>query len=166
MNATQLTEQENTQFTQIHNGMFQNKRKKRFTTHEINNIEDQKHQVILDKATAILRDNNITNFDEKKFLLDFHQRNCGFEKKKYQWSTWHKDDHAVIKYPTYTVIFYLRKDITVHGGDLEYKLNGQKHVHTIKEGDVLQFKGDIPHKPQATSGFGCRDIIVVFIRRT
>ena len=58
-------------FTQIHNGMFQNKRKKRFTTYDIHKIEDEKHQVILDKATAILRDNNITNFDEHKLSISF-----------------------------------------------------------------------------------------------
>ena len=64
------------------------------------------------------------------------------------------------------LIFYLRKDHTLKGGNLLYKLNGKDCVQTIKTGDILQFKGDIEHCPEPVTGFGCRDIIVVFIKRT
>lgn len=94
-----MTDTEVDTFTEIHKKYIP-KRKKRFETYDIHSNGKQKHieltQPIIDRAIGCLRDNGVTNFDEKKWCVDFHQRNCGFEKKKYQWSVWHKDDHAVI----------------------------------------------------------------------
>ena len=73
---------------------------------------------------------------------------------------------AVINCKVHTVIFYLRKDITVGGGDFEYKKNGEKIIQKIESKSILQFCGNLSHRPQETWGFGCRDIIVVFIKRT
>ena len=98
-------------------------------------------------------------------MLECHQRNCGFEKKKHTAFKWHIDDN-VTSFPVYTVLFYLRKDITVIGGDLEYKIDNTLYTHQVKSGDIVQLRGDLKHNPQSTSGFGCRDIIVVFIKRT
>lgn len=121
---------------------------------------------ILDKSLNILKDNQILNYDQNQFCIEFHQRNCGFEKNKYQWSTWHYDDDGPFNFKVHTVIFYLRKDKTVKGGNLEYKLNKKIELHHVKSGDIVQFSGKVYHKPQPTYGFGCRDIIVVFIKRT
>ena len=121
---------------------------------------------ILDKSLNILKDNNIYNYDQNKFCIEFHQRNCGFEKNEYQWSTWHYDDDGPFNFKVHTVIFYLRKDKTVKGGNLEYKINRKTEVYHVKSGDIVQFPGNMYHKPQPTYGFGCRDIIVVFIKRT
>jgi len=57
----------------------------------------------------------------------------------------------IIYYFFYLIFYYINKIIN-------YK-------HTVKEKDILQLKGDLCHKPGSTSGFGCRDLIVVFIRR-
>ena len=131
-----------------------------------NNAEKELVKPILDKALNILKENNIYNIDPTKYCVEFQQRNCGFEKKKYKWSAWHYDDYGSVNYKVHTIIFYLRKDKTVRGGNLEYKLNNKLFTHYVKLGDIVQFSGDIYHKPQPTSGFGCRDIIVVFIKRT
>ena len=174
MFKTTLSPDQLTQFSDIHTS-FIPKRKKRFETYDIlyptSRAADKNKEVytrinpILKKSIFILQSNNITDFDEQIYSVEFHQRNCGFEKKKHDWSGWHKDDHANMHCNVYTVLFYLRKDKTVEGGNLEYIENSQKKEHTVKSGDVLQFKGNMRHKPQATSGFGCRDIIVVFIKR-
>lgn len=120
---------------------------------------------IIDKVLSILKENNIYNIDPTNYYIEFHQLNCGFEKKKYQSLDWHYDDYGAVNYKVYTVIFYLRKDKTVKGGNLEYKLNKKIKIHNVKSGDIAQFTGDIYHKPQPTYGFGCRDIIVVFIKK-
>ena len=121
---------------------------------------------ILNKALSILKENNIYNIDSTNYYIEFHKRNCGFEKKQYQSLDWHYDDYGAINYKVYTVIFYLRKDLTLKGGNLEYKLNKKINIHNVNTGDIVQFSGNMYHKPQPTSGFGCRDIIVVFIKRT
>lgn len=162
------------QFSSIHSNLIPH-RKKRFEIYDIvwpsSRKADKNKEIyntiqpILDRSIKILRSNNITDFDLTRYCIEFHQRNCGFEKKKYQWSAWHSDDHAAINYRVYTILYYLRKDRTVAGGDLEYIIDGTKLVHEVTSGDILQFKGDVQHNPQATSGFGCRDIIAVFIKR-
>jgi hypothetical protein len=60
----------------------------------------------------------------------------------------------------------LRKDITIKGGNLRYEINDRELIHNVNVGDVLCFKGDIMHNPEPSYGLGCRDIIVVFMKRT
>lgn len=169
IHSEKMTEKEVADFTEIHK-CFIPKRKKRFSTYDIYHKSKKKNvnktKPIIERAIHCLTSNGIDNFDEKKWCIDFHQRNCGFEKKKYQWSAWHKDDHAVIQCNVHTVIFYLRKDITVGGGDFEYKDGDKKYIHKVESKSILQFCGNLKHRPQETWGFGCRDIIVVFIKRT
>jgi hypothetical protein len=165
-----MTQDEVDCFTKIHKN-FLPKRKKRFETYEIHSNGKRKYinstKTILQRAVDCLRTNDITNFDEKKWCIDFHQRNCGFEKKKFQWYHWHQDDYAVIDCNVHTIIFYLRKDISVSGGDFEYKKdNGEKIIQKVESKSILQFSGNLHHRPQEATGFGCRDSIVVFIKRT
>lgn len=170
-----LTSEETGNFQKIHNTLIP-KRKKQYETFQIFNatsrVAGKKKEnytltkPVLDKAISVLKQNNITDFDAKFYSLEFHQRNCGFEKKPYQLFSWHQDDGGATSYRVHTVIFYIRKDIAVKDGNLEYKIGKDKFTHIVKEADILSFKGDIQHKPQPTSGFGCRDIIVCFIKRT
>ena len=172
---SKLDKGELTQFTSIHEKLIP-KRRKKMETYDIwentSRVADKNKenynliQPILDKAERILNKNNVSNFDVSKYVIEFHQRNCGFEKKKYQWSGWHCDDGGARQFNCYSILFYLRKDKTIHGGDLEYKESGIIKKHIVSSGDILQFRGDLLHKPEATSGFGCRDIIVIFIKRT
>lgn len=156
------------QFNIIHNKIIP-ERKKRFERDSVYNDSkpEQKKLVkpVLDKAINVLSEKGITDLNEKKYYLEFHQRNCGFETKTHQIFDWHTDDDGAMSGLVYTVIFYLRRDITVKGGDLEYKIQQNIHTHQVKSGDIVQFRGDVNHRPQPTSGFGCRDIIVVFIGR-
>ena len=169
MNTSTLSQEEKSQFQEF-NDCFIPKRKKQFQTYAITN-KKPKHEeaatVVLEKSFNVLKENGILDIDKTKFYIEFHKRNSGFEKKNFgEWFDWHKDDYAAVPWKGYSVIYYLRKDNTLKGGDLEYKLDKTRHIHNIKAGDILQFKGNISHRPQATTGFGCRDIIVVFIKRT
>ena len=170
MNTSTLSQTEFSELEDIHKKLIP-KRKKQFQTYSIVNFKKTKTRdaasLIVNKSVDILKQNGISNFNKNKFYIEFHKRNSGFEKKDFgNWFIWHEDDNAAVNYLCYTVIFYLRKDHTLKGGNLLYKLNGKECVQTIKTGDILQFKGDIEHCPEPVTGFGCRDIIVVFIKRT
>ena len=78
---------------------------------------------------------------------------------------WHQDDYGAVNYKVNTIIYYLRKDKTIRNGNLKYKINDIEATHIVKKGDILCFRGDLWHYPETSTGFGCRDIIVVFIKR-
>lgn len=165
---SQLTRDENESFNIIHNKIIPNRIKnfERYPVHNKSSVE-QKVLVkpVLERALVILSEKGITDIDDSIYYLEFHQRNCGFEQKKHQSFDWHVDDNGAMNGLVYTVLFYLRKDTTVKGGDLDYKIQNKIYTHNVKSGDIVQFRGDVNHCPQPTSGFGCRDIIVVFIKR-
>lgn len=162
-------------FQSIHNNEFNNKRVKKFnmmgydyTSYNLN----ENHQTILKKSLDILDMEGLVDYDPNKFFIDFHQRNCSeSEKEKHSWSVWHKDDYSTLNEKVYTILFYIRKDKTVKGGELLIKNSLSTVFKTkydtikIEEGDILLFKGDLLHKPTPTWGFGCRDLIGVFIKR-
>ena len=64
----------------------------------------------------------------------------------------------------YTIIYYIRKDHTIKGGNLEYKLKNKNYIQQIKTGQILCFKGNLQHRPEICSGIGCRDSVVVFVK--
>ena len=177
MNNTRLNQNEIEAFQNIHSKIMPYRRN-RFDTYDIiqptSKLSDKNKKIyeyitpILEKTIEILKLYNYSNYDINKYNMEFHQRNCGFEKKPYQWSTWHKDDYGASRYKVYTILFYIRKDKSVKDGNLEYKLDKDKNIftHIVTTGDILCFSGKLLHKPQPTSGFGCRDLIVVFIKRT
>ena len=120
---------------------------------------------IINKSYQILESQNINNYDRNNYYIEFHQRNCGFEKTPHSWLVWHKDDYGAVPFKVYSILFYIRKDISVKGGNLLYKINNKEQKHIVNKGDILSFRGDLSHIPEDSSGFGCRDLIVVFIKR-
>lgn len=121
---------------------------------------------IIKKACEILDNQSINNYDKNYYYIEFHQRNCGIEKKIYKpWLTWHEDDYGAVPYKVYSILFYLRKDISIKGGNLLYKINNIQNVYNVEEGNILSFRGDFIHIPEKCTGFGCRDLIVVFVKR-
>ena len=173
MNKLTLTHEDLDKFKAIHS-LILPKRVKNYEHHMILNSTSSKNkqslliiQPIVSKSLEIFKQLGIHNIDDTTFGVEFHQLNSGFGKEK-QISpfTWHIDDNAVVSYKVYTIIYYLRKDITIKGGDFQYEINDIELKHIVCSGDVLCFKGDISHIPEPSSGFGCRDIICVFIKRT
>ena len=164
-NISKLSEDELTLFVDIHKKIIPS-RKKKLMTQKITKQTSTLCDKILEKAFCVLRSNGIKDFDDKTHHMEFHQRNCGFEKKTFgKWFDWHRDDNAATSYRVYSVLFYIRKDVTVKGGDIDFRIGKDTHTHKINTGDILQFDGNLMHRPQAAGGFGCRDLIVVFIKR-
>ena len=142
------------------------KRDKKFIISKIE-YNDPIKKAIIEKSIEQLKNNSITNYDKNCFYIEFHQKNNYFDEKvnNFKEFTWHKDDGAVTNYNVYTIIFYIRKDYSVKGGDFKYKIKGKEYTHYVKKGDIILFRGDLIHKPTETFGFGCRDSIIVFIKR-
>ena len=166
MNISHLNEEELNLFRNIHQKILPN-REKRYKTLEITEKDDIDIDLkpIIDKSLEILDKFNYFNYNINKYEIQLHQRNSGFEKKPCEYFAWHEDDYEVGNMPVYTILFYIRKDKTIKGGNLEYKIKSKKNIHIVNEKDILCFPGNIQHYPQPTSGFGCRDLIAFFIHR-
>lgn len=165
--------------TNIHAEVYENKRNHSYEVRKyyynskkpINGIE--KHHEIAQIAKSVLDANGLNNYVDNKYLVEFHQRNCfGYEKRRSQVGfNWHNDDSLVSMFdPVYTILFYLRKDSTVSGGNFRYaaKMGWFKNYNytlDINEGDVVVFNGCMTHRGQPANGFGCRDVISVFVNR-
>ena len=174
MNTSQMNDEEMHLLTSIHHGIFP-KREKGFEKRGFSYFNNAKAkakseydnitQPILSKTKEVLNSFGISNYDLSTWFVEFQQRNCGFEKKAKRTFKWHKDDYSTIPCKVHTVIFYLRKDKSIKGGNLEYKLEKETHHQKIETGDILCFNGNIDHQPEICSGMGCRDSIVVFVKR-
>ena len=99
--------------------------------------------------------------DDSIYHIDFHRYNL-FGEEHTSTFTWHKDDYGATNYEVNTAILYLRKDMTIRGGNLLIK--GQNKVN-IGENMVVLMDGRVIHKPEDLKGFGCRDSIVVKFQR-
>ena len=176
MNNLYLSDLENIKFIELHNLLLP-KRNKKFDSIQIKSNKKYKDieylkvpikefiSPIINKTVEILNYFNKNNYDISNYFIEFQQRNCGFEKKKYEVFSWHKDNYTTLLCKVYTVIFYLRKDKTIINGNLKYIKNGKVITEEIKEKKILCFNGSLKHKPEICEGFGCRDIIVVFIKK-
>lgn len=176
MNNFYLSDLENNKFIKLHNLLLP-KRNKKFDSIQIKSNKKYKgikylevltnefFSPIINKTIEILNNSNKNNYDISNYFIEFQQRNCGFEKKKYEVFRWHKDDYTSLFSKVYTVIFYLRKDKTIINGNFKYIKNGKIINEEIKEKKILCFNGSLKHKPEICEGFGCRDIIVVFVKR-
>ena len=166
MNTFNLNNDDIKIFGSIHNTII-SKRKNSFERKGLyynKNPDKLIIEPIIKKTEKILDMFNKKNFDSSKYYIEFQQRNCGFEKKSKRTFDWHEDDYGAVNFKVYTVIYYLRKDTTIIGGDLEYIFEGKNYLQEIKNGQVLCFDGNLKHRPEICSGMGCRDSIVVFVK--
>jgi hypothetical protein len=120
---------------------------------------------MLEYCYTYLDSHSITNYNRSNHCIEFHQRNCSNEKQVKAPFGWHQDDNGAVSYKTHSFLFYMRKDSTVRGGNLDYKIGNQIHTHIVEPQTILYFTGDLWHIPQQSEGFGCRDITVIFIPR-
>ena len=167
MDISQLNSYEKHLFASIHNTILP-KRKQNFNTKGISYSENLKYKNIIEpimiKTKQILDMFNKKNYDLSQYYIEFHQRNCGFEKKCKRTFNWHTDDYGAVNFKVYTIIYYIRKDNTIKGGNLEYIFENKNYIQQIKDGRILCFDGNLKHQPEICSGIGCRDSIVVFIK--
>jgi hypothetical protein len=99
------------------------------------------------------------------FMIEFWRYRLFGEKKSHKFDK-HRDSFGALNDSVNACIFYLRKDRTFRGGDLEIYGKGSvfttKLCKTIKPNDnILCFDGDIYHKVTDFDGFGIRDCVVI-----
>ncbi len=150
----------------ILDNVFGISRTKTFEWKELTNQESSKTfiydniEIFLSSISEVLK-NNGYQIDDNNYHLDFHRYNL-FGEKYSSNIVWHQDDYGGTTYPVHTAILYLRKDITIHGGNLLIK-NQDKII--IRENTIVLIDGRIVHKPEELEGTGCRDSIVVQFKR-
>jgi len=176
--CSELSSDKLTEFQEYHEDVFKNKRKhtRDLFRFRFSLSEDKKPDClpnIIDYAADLLTDKlGVTNFNKNKNVVEFHQINL-FGDNKISSFKWHQDIGIIYPFmSTYTVIFYLRKDKTVNGGNLHIRpyiqtfcFKPKSELVDISNGKIFMFDGAMEHKPEVSSGFGCRDIIVVFFHR-
>jgi hypothetical protein len=126
--------------------------------------------MLINNTKKLLRSNKIRNFNENKFYVEFQRANLpelnNINTRKFDL---HFDDYGAVSYPVWTVIYYIRKDNGIKGGNFEYRPNFYKfEIKKIKlnECSILIFPGNIYHSAEKMSGFGCRDLILIQFART
>jgi hypothetical protein len=153
-----------------HCDIFMNRRKEDLDLKKFNKKTVGEYQWIVDMAYSKLDEYGINNYCDD-YLLEFQQRNCFGQVKNSKLNIWHTDSSLVsIFKQVYTVLFYIRKDKTIKGGNYKCeptkKFFGNKSITIeINEGDCLVFDGNMMHCGQNSSGFGCRDVVAVFIEK-
>jgi hypothetical protein len=173
----------------MHYGLFKNKRVRTLSSKTIiyfNNfaikhryslgrsVSSKKIFKSIEETTNYLLERNgltkykITNDNRLDTVMEFRQTNCFSSNKNNSTSHFdlHKDDYGPINSECISIIYYIRKDQGIKGGNFLYKEDKNLPVLTyqeIDEGDVLIFKGNLEHTQEPTYGIGCRDTIGVFI---
>ena len=136
MNVSELNSDEQHLFTSIHN-TFLPKRKQNFDIKGILSGKNLEYTNIIEpiiiKTKQILDMFNNKNYDLSQYYIEFHQRNCGFEKKYKRTFPWHEDNYGAVNFKVYTVIYYIRKDHTIKGGNLEYVFEKKNYCHRSSE---------------------------------
>ena len=118
---------------------------------------------LISKSADLLLENGF-KINKNIFHVDFHR--YFINNKKYETDlTWHTDDNGATPYNVNTIIFYLRKDSTLKGGNFLYKENTNIHKINISKNNILLMRGDLIHKPQDIDGYGRRESIVVQFER-
>jgi hypothetical protein len=110
------------------------------------------------------------NQNKNHFMIEYWRHRLSGETKKSHLLPTHRDSFGVILAPVNTCIFYLRRDPTFRGSQLQlwglYGRFASRPLYTIEpDNKVLMFDGGVFHKVLPFSGFGVRDCIVVQFSR-
>lgn len=161
----------------VHRNLFKNERKKTIV-HKSLRLKDKRTYTIgnrsveskcifgsiIGAALYVLDKNGLLNncsLDTSKITVDLRQVNCFGESKKSLMQ--YKSPLSV---PCFCVVFYVRKDAGIKGGDFCYE--GAEHefdmkCEVISQGDVVIFQPSINHIQRMVCGVGCMDTISVFV---
>lgn len=101
------------------------------------------------------------------FMIEYWRHRC-FADKLEPTLDRHMDSYSVMTCPVYTCIFYLRKDSTMKGGNLNIYGNGPYGRFLLNPLEIIEttpkvvcFNGSIIHSITNFKGCGIRDAIVV-----
>ncbi len=127
---------------------------KELTTNNKENI-----QKLIQNTTKIIRDNNF-NIKPSKYYIEFHKYFVNGKTKPL--FDYHCDDYGIVSYKTVTCIYYLTKNNTIEGGDLEFK---NQTIINVESNMMIIFNGDLEHRVTNMNGIGERKCIVIQFKR-
>ncbi len=124
----------------------------------IKNTNKDMHELI--QNTIKIIDQHYFDINPLRYYIEFHKYIVDGKIKPF--FDFHQDDHGAVNYKTITCIYYLQKDITINGGDLEFKKHG---IINIKSNMLVIFSGHLTHRPTIMNGNGIRKSIVIQFQR-
>ncbi len=125
----------------------------------INITNQDKIKELIQHTTKII-DQHYFNINSSQYYIEFHKYSVNGKTKAF--FNFHKDDRGAVQYNTITCIYYLQKDETINGGDLEFKKEG---TISIKSNMLVMFSGNLTHRPTTMNGIGIRKSIVIQFER-
>jgi hypothetical protein len=127
------------------------------------NIKSQDDQEDLDKFLDLAYDYLVKDGYEvfrSNFCVEFYYYQVNGEEKKTDFG-WHPDNGGVFG-DCNAVLFYLKKDTTLIGGDLLWDSEEDPKKIILESDTVVIIDGDMEHYPEPFSGHGERILISTF----
>jgi len=128
--------------------------------HEVlNDIEENILEKIIKKTANFVQEKKFV-INPSKYYVEFHEYHVNGRLEPF--FDFHKDDNGGVSFNTVTCIYYLVKDISIKGGDLEFE-----NDRTIKivSNMLVIFDGNLSHRPTIMNGKGLRKSIVIQFER-
>ena len=174
MDEANYEDNEHTMLSEIFNSVVSKSKydKQNYTkiTHQFTSESKLKNDEIYIRDLAYLHLESVgLHQNKQRFMIEYWRHRLFAENKTHIFSK-HRDSYGPILAPVNTCIFYLRKDKTFKGSNLEmWGLHGRfirKPIHTFEtDNKIVLFDGAVLHNVQPYSGFGIRDCIVVMFSR-
>lgn len=118
-------------------------------------------QQLIINTQKIVSDNHF-NINPSRYYVEFHKYFVNGKTKPF--FGFHQDDGGAVPYKTVTCIYYLTKNDTIEGGDLEFK---NKKVIDIKQNMLVIFNGNLKYRETPMDGNGIlKSIVIQFERLT
>jgi hypothetical protein len=112
------------------------------------------------KDTVKIVNNNHFKINPSNYHIEFHKYIVNDKTKPF--FDFHEDDGGAVYYNTITCIYYLEKDNTIEGGDLEFK---KYNIIKIESNMLVIFNGNLTHRATIMNGNGIRKSIVIQFER-
>lgn len=100
------------------------------------------------------------NINPSTYYVEFHKYFVNGKTKPF--FGFHQDDGGAVSYKTVTCIYYLTKDNTIEGGDLEFQ---NKKVIDVNSNMLVIFNGNLNYRETPMDGNGIRKSIVIQFQR-
>ena len=113
---------------------------------------------LLEESANLLKSKGY-RFDPHTHYIELQRYNVSGRTKPHY--DWHVDDNGPLKCKVVSIIYYLRKDDTIKGGDLAFFRKKFKTHSNL----AITFKGNKYHRATDMNGYGIRDSIVVMFKR-
>ena len=126
-----------------------------------NDTDDIKEKVIsVIKDTVKIVEKTDYTINPEKCYVELHKYVVNGKTEPF--FDFHEDDYGGVNYKTVTCIYYLRKDETIVGGDLEFMFES---TIKIEPNMLVIFNGNKTHRVTTMDGHGVRKCMVLQFER-